>query len=496
MQLSSQASPELYHAGKPQLVFHRLPADLLTPVSALLKLRVLSPYHLLFESVQGGEQRGRYSILALDPDMIWKCEEGKASISTLEQGLDQFSQQDDAPFSSLKTWINASSFPIKKPLPPMASGLFGYMGYDMVRLMENLPLPAHMQDPAGIPDSIFIRPRLVVIFDSVKDEAIIVTPIWYEEGVSVDDAFAQAEARIQRVVTQLNTQQPLPVKEAASPAALTLKSHVDLPEYTEVVEKAKAYIRAGDIFQVVPSRRLSADFTLDPLAFYRALRRLNPSPYLFYMQLNGYALAGSSPEILVSVKEGNVTIRPIAGTRKRGVDSAEDKMFKDDLLADGKEISEHLMLLDLGRNDVGRVAASGTVKVTEQMVIEYYSHVMHIVSNVEGKLRQGLDAIDALIAGFPAGTVSGAPKIRAMEIIDELEKEKRSFYGGCVGYISASGEMDTCIALRTALIKDGKITLQAGGGVVADSDPQAEFMETENKAAALKKAAEEARIFV
>lgn len=486
----------LYEQHKPQLVYQILPADLLTPVSAMLRLRSLSPYHLLFESVQGGERRGRYSILAFDPDIIWKCEAGSASIASLKEGLESFTPCEQAAFASLRSLMQQSACDIPSPLPPMASGIFGYMGYDMVRLMENLPLPPHMQDPVNIPDSIFIRPRIVIIFDSVKDEAIIVTPIWYDAAIPAEEAYSQAANRLETVIEQLNSTQDLPLKAQASLPDITLNSHVDLPEYTEMVEKAKAYIRAGDIFQVVPSRRLSADFTLDPFAFYRSLRRLNPSPYLFFMQLGGYALAGSSPEILVSLKEGKVTIRPIAGTRKRGKDSAEDLALKTDLLSDGKELSEHLMLLDLGRNDVGRVAQSGTVKVTEQMVIEYYSHVMHIVSNVEGELREGLDAIDALIGGFPAGTVSGAPKIRAMEIIDALEKEKRSFYGGCVGYISAAGEMDTCIALRTALIKDQKIYLQAGGGVVVDSDPQSEFTETENKAAALKKAAEESGKFV
>lgn len=486
---------EVYNQRKPQLLYHILPADLLTPVAAMLKLRHMSPYHMLFESVQGGERRGRYSILALDPDLIWKCEEGKAAIAQVEEGLAHFNACSEAPFISLRKLMRDSSCEIPSPLPPMAAGLFGYMGYDMVRLMENLPLPAHMADPADIPDSIFIRPRIVVIFDSVKDEAMIISPVW-PGAHNADAAYSAAEARIVEVTKLLNAPHVRESSAGEALPAMVLKSHVDCEEYGERIEKAKEYIRAGDIFQVVPSRRLSGDFTLEPFAFYRSLRRLNPSPYLFYVHLDDYVLAGSSPEILVSLKEGKVTIRPIAGTRKRGKDKAEDDMLRDDLLADQKELSEHLMLLDLGRNDVGRVAKAGTVKVTEQMVIEYYSHVMHIVSNVEGELREGLDALDALIAGFPAGTVSGAPKIRAMEIIDELEQEKRGFYGGCVGYFSAGGEMDTCIALRTALIKQGKIYLQAGGGVVADSDAEAEFVETENKAAALKRAAELAGKFV
>lgn len=492
---SLSAFKEVYNQQKPQLLYHIMPADLLTPVAAMLKLRPISPYHMLFESVQGGERRGRYSILALDPDLIWKCEEGKAAITRVEEGLTHFNACSEAPFVSLRTLMQDSRCEIPSPLPPMAAGLFGYMGYDMVRLMEDLPLPAHMADPADIPDSIFIRPRVVVIFDSVKDEAMIISPVWPGAGTA-DMAYSAAEERIAEVTTLLNAPHVPGASAGEALPSLVLKSHVDREEYSERVEKAREYIRAGDIFQVVPSRRLSGDFALEPFAFYRSLRRLNPSPYLFYVHLDDYVLAGSSPEILVSLKEGKVTIRPIAGTRKRGKDRAEDDMLRDELLADQKELSEHLMLLDLGRNDVGRVAKAGTVKVTEQMVIEYYSHVMHIVSNVEGELREGLDALDALIAGFPAGTVSGAPKIRAMEIIDELEQEKRGFYGGCVGYFSAGGEMDTCIALRTALIKQGKIYLQAGGGVVVDSDAEAEFMETENKAAALKRAAELAGKFV
>jgi anthranilate synthase component I len=483
-----------YNKGIPSLLYATISADLLTPVSALLTIREASPYHFLFESVEGGKVRGRYSIVGADPDLIWRCLNGKVEINRNPAGDGSFEQTPTAPFTSLRNLMQESALEIPHPLPPMLSGIFGYMGYDMVRLMEELPLPPDHKDPIDVPDSIFIRPKMIIVFDSVKDEAILATPIWVKPELSAEAAYKAAEARLEAMRDMLS--RPLPVKPYHSlEQAITLHSHIDLPEYTDIVNKAKEYIKAGDIFQVVPSRRVSADFTKDPFAFYRSLRKLNPSPYLFYVSLGDFVITGSSPEILVRLRDGKVTIRPIAGTRKRGRDQAEDAALKSELLADQKDLSEHLMLLDLGRNDVGRVAKPGTVRVTEQMVVEFYSHVMHIVSNVEGELREGLDAIDALIAGFPAGTVSGAPKIRAMEIIDELESEKRAFYGGCVGYISANGSMDTCIALRTALIKNDKLYLQAGGGVVADSDPEAEFVETENKAAALKKAAELAASF-
>jgi anthranilate synthase component 1 len=293
---------------------------------------------------------------------------------------------------------------------------------------------------------------------------------------------AAFEAPLDHSLTTSRHQSPPPVPE----------SNTTRERYHEMVVKAKEYILAGDVFQVVPSQRFSVPFTLPPIALYRALRRLNPSPFLFFLDFGAFSVVGSSPEILVRLRDGTVTIRPIAGTRPRGATASEDKRLEDDLLADPKEIAEHLMLLDLGRNDVGRVARTGTVKVTERMVIERYSHVMHIVSNVDGRIADGLNALDALIAGFPAGTVSGAPKVRAMEIIDELEGARRGIYAGAVGYFAANGAMDTCIALRTAVVKDGVMYVQAGGGVVADSDPEAEYQESCNKARALIRAAEEA----
>lgn len=480
----------------PQLVSTTLIADLETPVSTFLKLHKEEEPCFLLESVQGGETLGRYSIIGIKPDMLWKCRGQKAEINRKATLNDKdFEPVAETSLDSLKKLLRDCRLDIPENLPPMAAGLIGYMGYDMVRLMEKLP--DENPDSIGLPDSYFMRPRIMIIFDSVKGELHIVTPVWKDSGfANAKAAYDAATELIEATVKDL--QKPItPAVPAAQPAALpSFISNTTLDEYHQMVAKAKEYIKAGDIFQVVPSQRFSTKFALPHFSLYRSLRHLNPSPFLFFLGFGEFSLVGSSPEILVRLRDDMVTIRPIAGTRKRGKDKAEDKTLADDLLSDPKEIAEHLMLLDLGRNDVGRVTQTGTVKVTEQMVIEHYSHVMHIVSNVEGKIAPAYDAIDALIAGFPAGTVSGAPKIRAMEIIDELEKERRSFYGGCVGYFSANGTMDTCITLRTGLIKDNELYAQAGGGVVADSDAEAEYQESCSKARALIRAAEEAWRFI
>jgi anthranilate synthase component 1 len=361
----------------------------------------------------------------------------------------------------------------------------------MVRQMERLG--AAKPDPIGVPEAIMMRPLIMVVFDSVKDEIFIVTPLRPQPGVKAMAAYESAVARIENVVLELES--PLKSQSFEADPQLLARpplSNTSEAEFFQMVERAKSYIGAGDIFQVVLSQRFSAPFELPPFALYRALRRVNPAPYLSYLDFGSFQIVCSSPEILVRTREGKVTIRPIAGTRWRGQTKAEDEALAAELLADEKECAEHLMLLDLGRNDVGRVSEIGSVEVTEKFAIERYSHVMHIVSNVEGKLSPKHDAIDALCAGFPAGTVSGAPKVRAMEIIDELEKDKRGIYGGCIGYFGASGEMDTCIVLRTSIVKDGVMHVQAGAGIVADSDPLQEQRECANKAKALFRAAEEA----
>jgi anthranilate synthase component 1 len=483
-----------YEAGHPQALFTRLVADLETPVSAYLKLGDVFSNSFLFESVQGGEQRGRYSIIGLNPDLIWRCRDGKAEInSAAAVNPDNFIPDalSDQPLESLRRLIRSVHMELPDELPPMSVALFGYLGYDLVRHMERLPAPP--PDVLGLPEAIVIRPTISAIFDSIRDEIILVTPIWPDPKITSRAAYEKGCERLAETIVALE-------KKLVSPAEVDVASLPDGPvesntthdEYLAMVVKAKEYILAGDVFQVVPSQRFQRPFTLPPFSLYRALRRTNPSPFLYFLNFSDFAIVGSSPEILVRLRDGTVTIRPIAGTRPRGKTQMEDQKLATELMADPKERAEHLMLLDLGRNDVGRVAETGSVHVTDQFFIERYSHVMHIVSNVEGKIRPGCDAVDALIGGFPAGTLSGAPKVRAMEIIDELEKEKRGVYAGAVGYFAANGTMDTCIVLRTAVVKDGVMYVQAGGGVVADSDPEAEFQETVNKAKALMAAAEEA----
>jgi anthranilate synthase component 1 len=476
-------------------VYARLIADLETPVSVYLKIGDGRANSFLLESVQGGETRGRYSIVGLRPDLIWRCRAGQAETNNKARSdADAFEPVDATPLESLRQLIRATHMPLPPHLPPMAVGLFGYLGYDMVRLMEELP--NGKPDPIGIPDAVLVRPTLVLVFDAVKDAIIVVTPVRPENGIGAKAALTRAIERISGVVDALD--RPLDKSLAERDEGVIdppIRSNTSPNEYKVMVTRAKDYIAAGDAFQIVLAQRFEAPFPLPAFSLYRALRRTNPSPYLYFLDFGGFAVAGSSPEILVKVSGGVVTIRPIAGTRPRGATPHEDKALEEELLADPKERAEHLMLLDLGRNDVGRVAKIGTVEVTDQFFVERYSHVMHIVSNVEGRLDETHDALDALVAGFPAGTVSGAPKVRAMQIIDELEKEKRGLYAGAVGYFSAAGEMDTCIVLRTALVKDGKMYVQAGAGIVADSDTDFEQQECVNKAKALFRAAEEARRF-
>ena len=485
-----------YEKGQAQIVSTRLVADLETPVSAMLKLTRNAKYSFLLESVEGGAVRGRYSMIGMNPDMIWKVADGKASVNrkALHDAEGPFEPVRLAPLESLRALLAESRIPLSPDAPPMAAGVFGYIGYDMVRLMEDLPEPN--PDTLGLPDGMMIRPTVMAIFDSVRDEVTVTSPVYVEKGVSPKAAYARAQERISEVVDALDRPlDHLATQDIEAPPIMAATSNTTPQEYVEMIAKAKDYITAGDIFQVVLSQRFEANFTLPPFALYRSLRRVNPSPFLYYLDFDNFAVIGSSPEILVRVRDGKVSIRPIAGTRRRGETPSEDRALAKELLADPKERAEHLMLLDLGRNDVGRVAEIGSINVTDKFIIENYSHVMHIVSNVEGKLSNKYDVIDALVAGFPAGTVSGAPKVRAMEIIDELEIHKRGVYGGCVGYFSADGEMDTCIVLRTAIVKDGKMYVQAGAGIVADSVPESEHQECVNKAKALFRAADEAMRF-
>jgi anthranilate synthase component 1 len=492
---SETAFAERHARGEAQVVWTTLVADLETPVSGFQKVAAGKPMSFLLESVEGGAVRARYSIIGLEPDLIWRANGNRAEINRAARTkASAFTPCPEPPLTALRALIAESRIALPDALPPMAAGVFGYLGYDMVRLIEELPAPN--PDPIGIPDAILIRPTIIVVFDSVKDSITVVTPVRPEQGVEAKTALARATERLSGIVEKFDAPLDKPAAEAdAGLLDVAAKSNTTAAEYTAMVLRAKEYIAAGDAFQIVLAQRFEAPFTLPPFALYRSLRRINPAPFLFFLDYGDFAVAGSSPEILVRVRGDKVTIRPIAGTRPRGETPQQDKALEDELLADPKERAEHLMLVDLARNDVGRVARIGSVTVTDQFFIERYSQVMHIVSNVEGTLDARNNALDALAAGFPHGTVTGAPKVRAMEIIDELEKEKRGLYSGCVGYFSAAGEMDTCIVLRTALIKDGIMYVQAGAGIVADSNPASEQQECINKAKALFRAAEDARRF-
>ena len=484
-----------YEAGENQVVYTRLAADLDTPVSLMLKLTGAQKDAFVLESVTGGEIRGRYSIIGMKPDLIWRSEGETASLNRMARyDSDAFVAMEQAPLDALRALIAESHIDLPADLPQAAAGLFGYLGYDMIRHVEHLP--DVNPDVLGVPDAIMLRPSVVAVLDGVKGEVTVVSPAWVSDGQSARAAYAQAGERVMDAVRDLERPMPAATRDLGdaqdAPAPVSNFTHEG---YLSAVDKAKEYIKAGDIFQVVPSQRWCQEFKQPPFALYRSLRRTNPSPFMFYFNFGGFQVVGASPEILVRVFGNEVTIRPIAGTRKRGATPEEDNALEADLLADEKELAEHLMLLDLGRNDVGKVAKIGTVRPTEEFIVERYSHVMHIVSNVVGELHEDEDALSAFFAGMPAGTVSGAPKVRAMEIIDELEPEKRGIYGGGCGYFSAGGDMDMCIALRTAVVKDEKLYIQAGGGVVYDSDPEAEYMETVHKSGAIRKAAEDASRF-
>ena len=478
-------------AGQGQVLWRERVADLDTPVGAFLKLANGRPNSFLLESVEGGSARGRYSAIGLEPDLIWRCRDGRAEVNRHALAAPHAFEAEERPaLESLRAAIAAMQMPLPPGLPPIATGLFGYLGYDMVRLMERLP--ATKPDVLGIPDAVLMRPTLVAVFDHERDALSLFTAVWPAPGQDPRAAWEAAQARLDEAEAALDRPLPRPALPVSLPRPPEPESNFTREGFIAAVERAKEYIRAGDCFQVVPSQRFSAPFALPPFALYRALRRINPAPFLFFFDFGGFAAVGASPEILVRLRDGTVTIRPLAGTRRRGATPEEDRALEAELLADPKERAEHLMLLDLGRNDVGRVAEVGSVRVPAQFQIERYSQVMHIGSEVQGRLRAGLTALDALMAGFPAGTLTGAPKVRAMEIIEELEPSRRGIYAGGFGYFGADGGMDTCIGLRTALLKDGMMHVQAGAGVVADSDPAAEYEETRQKARALFRAAEEA----
>ena len=477
-------------AGRPALLWRRQLADTETPVAAALKLVEPGRGDFLLESVEGGSVRGRHSLIGLAPDLVFRATAGEAEINAhWLTDRAAFAPCPEPALDALRTLVAQCRMEVPAELPRALACLVGYFSYETVGLVEKLPRPP--ANPIGVPDMMFVRPTVVLIFDRLADTLFLVAPVWPGEGRSPDALVEAAAERIDAVAARLATA-PLPAPVRADPLDVAPTPVLAPGRYAEMVARAKDYISAGDIFQVVLAQRFTVPFALPPFELYRALRRVNPSPFLYHLDLPGFALTGSSPEILVRARDGEITIRPIAGTRPRGRTAAEDEANRTSLLADPKERAEHLMLLDLGRNDVGRAAEAGSVRVTDSYTVEFYSHVMHIVSNVVGRLAPGSDALDALFAGFPAGTVSGAPKVRACEIIAELEPETRGPYAGGVGYFSPDGSMDSCIVLRTALVKDGVMHVQAGAGIVADSVPEYEQRECEAKSGALFAAAREA----
>ena len=462
-------------------------ADLDTPLSTYLKLAD-APYSYLLESVHGGEKWGRYSIIGLPARTVLRVRGHEVTVERGAEVVERAHVED--PLAWIEVFQRRYRVPDNREgLPRFAGGLVGYFGYDTIRYVE--PRLAHCPnpDPIGAPDILLMVSEDVVVFDNLSGKLYVIAQV----DPLAERAWERAQAKLDAIVERLRSGSTAYAHGHGAPLAeQDFVSGFTQAGFEAAVERIKDYILAGDCMQVVPSQRLSAPYTGAPLDLYRALRSLNPSPYMYFLNLGDCHIVGSSPEILARLEDGTVTVRPIAGTRKRGRDEAEDRALEADLLADPKEIAEHLMLIDLGRNDAGRVCTTGSVRVTEQMVIERYSHVMHIVSNVSGRLKDGLTAMDVLRATFPAGTVSGAPKIRAMEIIDEVEPVKRGIYAGAVGYLSWSGNMDTAIAIRTAVIKDGVLHVQAGAGIVADSVPASEWEETLNKGRAIFRAAETA----
>ncbi|MBJ6121253.1 anthranilate synthase component I [Sphingomonas mollis] len=477
-------------AGKPALIWRRQVADTETPVAAALRLMEPGRGDFLLESVEGGAIRGRHSLLGLAPDLVFRAHGNDAAINRRwTTDRDAFEPCGQPTLDALRALVADCRADVPPELPRALACLVGYFGYETVGLVERLEQPA--ADPLGLPDMMFVRPTVLLVFDRLADALYLVAPAWPDPSRDPAAIVTQAEERLDAVAARL--------ADAALPAPI--RAVLDEPAYTpamaparygEMVAAAKEYIAAGDIFQVVLAQRFTAPFTLPPFELYRSLRRINPSPFLYHLDLPGFALIGSSPEILVRVRDGEITVRPIAGTRPRGKTASEDEANRTSLLADPKERAEHLMLLDLGRNDAGRAAAPGSVRVTDSYTVEMYSHVMHIVSNVTARLSPDKDALDAMFAGFPAGTVSGAPKVRACQIIAELEPERRGAYAGGVGYFSPDGSLDSCIVLRTAVVKNGMIHVQAGAGIVADSQAEYEQRECEAKAGAILAAAREA----
>ncbi|MCC6847292.1 MAG: anthranilate synthase component I [Deltaproteobacteria bacterium] len=475
---------ELSRGGNLVPVFREILADTETPVSAFLKT-TRGEHAFLLESVVGGDRWGRYSFLGSEPSAVFTSR--GTTVSLVESGQPGRTFEAADPLEALRTLLAGYRAVPVAGLPRFFGGAVGYVAYDAVRFFERLP--ARLPDPLGLPELYFIVPASLLVFDTVAQSIKVVVNVDLRDpATDPRAAYEAAAARIDELVARLAAPLTLPEALPTSGESLPISANMTAGEYAGIVERAKEYIRAGDIIQVVLAQRLETRLRAAPFDVYRALRTVNPSPYMFFLRLGEQTLVGSSPEVMARVEDGELTVRPIAGTSPRGTQEMEDRELERKLLADPKEVAEHIMLLDLGRNDVGRVAKVGSVEVTERLVIERYSHVMHIVSNVRGTLADGRDCFDAFRATFPAGTLSGAPKIRAMEIIEELEPVRRGVYGGAVGYFGFGGTMDTCIAIRTMLIKNGTVYVQAGAGIVADSDPEREHAECLNKARGLLQA--------
>ena len=469
-------------------VFRDLNADTETPIS-LFKKVAREPESFLLESIEGGERWGRYSFIGYRPRLVIRAWGEQIEV---RHNQDEPVQLKEEPFAYLKGIMSGFRSATLPGLPRFFGGLVGYMSYDMVRYFEDLP--ARKPNDVGTPDAAFIMPEQVIVYDNLTQTIKVVVNCYMPEETDPADTYdraVQAIDKTEKTIREVSVNGQL--TKAGLDHALTMTPNMDRERFEDIVSQAKQYITEGEAIQIVLSQRFQAELTSDPFQVYRALRRVNPSPYMYYLQFGGETVIGASPEVLVRLENGRVALRPIAGTRPRGRDAEEDKFLEKELLADPKERAEHVMLVDLGRNDVGRVARVGTVEVKDLMIVERYSHVMHLVSHVEGDLAGGLDMFDVLRASFPAGTVSGAPKVRAMEIIDELEPTRRGLYAGAVGYFGLSGNMDFCIAIRTLLVRNGQVYLQVGAGIVADSDPTREYEETVNKGKALVRALEMAK---
>ena len=483
LSINSEDFNKNYNNKEPQLIVLKFKSESIDLLNSFMKISEDHENSFLFESLKDGDLSGRYSVIGIKPDKILKI---RKKVSKIYNGKKIAETVNKEPIEAIRYFVNNSLIKISEDIPSIASGIFGYIGYDFVANIEELP--EEKIDEFNIPDCILLRPSITVVFDKKLDEILICKAVWYDDNTNADTAFNLAESELSQIKEKIKSDQIIKLKSNQKELG-SIQSNFTKEQYFENVRKAREFIKAGDIFQVVPSQRLSIEFNAHPFLLYETLRRINPSPYMYYIKFGDFFIVGSSPETLVKVEKNKVTIKPIAGTRLK--EKGKEEEIKEDLLSDPKELAEHLMLLDLGRNDVGRVSKVGSINVKESFQIQETSHLYHIYSTVEGDLNPEEDRVSALCAGFPAGTVTGAPKIRAMEIINEIEDRKRSIYSGAIGYFSSSGDMDTAIALRTAVIKDNKMYVQAGGGVVYDSDEEYEFNETINKAQALFSAAKE-----